>query len=72
MPLPLREEVCGLLAALSVTVSVPVNEPLVGGVNVTLMVQLAFLASLDGLMGQLLVCPKLPETAMLVMVKAVL
>ena len=39
-PTPLREAVCGLLPASSVTVKVPVRVPLVEGVKNTLMVQL--------------------------------
>jgi hypothetical protein len=38
---PLKLTVCGLLVALSVMVSVPLTEPAVAEVNVTLIVQLA-------------------------------
>jgi hypothetical protein len=38
-PIPLRETVCGLPAALSVTESVPLALPAALGVNVTLIVQ---------------------------------
>jgi hypothetical protein len=40
-PVPLRETVCGLPGALSVTDSVPVRAPVVPGVNVTSIWQLA-------------------------------
>jgi hypothetical protein len=53
-PLPVKETVCGLLFALSLTVSVPVREPVVVGVNVTLIVQLAPAASE---VPHVLVCP---------------
>jgi hypothetical protein len=39
-PFPARETVSGLLFALSMTVSVPVREPVAVGMNVTLAVQL--------------------------------
>ena len=44
-PLPVRLIVCGLPVALSLTVSVPVRVPVVVGVNFTLTVQLAPVAS---------------------------
>ena len=56
-PEPVSETNCGLLEAVSVMVSVPVREPLAVGVNVTLMVQLEFPATLA---PQLLVCAKSP------------
>jgi len=40
-PVPVSEIVCGLLEALSVSVSVPVRVPAAVGVNFTLIVQLA-------------------------------
>ncbi len=46
MPVPFRFEVCGLLGALSVTVSTPVLVPVAVGVNVTLMVHLLLAARL--------------------------
>src|SRR5207244_3738908 len=71
-PVPLRLAVCGLPLALSVTVRVPVLVPPTEGVNVTLMVQLALAARVDGLIGQLLVWakspPLVPATAILAMV----
>ena len=45
MPEPVRPTVCGLPAALSLTESVPFNVPVVWGLKLTLMVQLAFGAS---------------------------
>ena len=52
-PVPVKLAVCGLPAALSVTVIVPVRVPATVGVNVTLIVQLALAAS-D--VPQVLVC----------------
>jgi len=40
-PVPVRLTVCGLFVALSLNVSVPAREPVVAGVNVTLIVQAA-------------------------------
>src|ERR1022692_2498494 len=51
MPLPVRLAVCGLLLALSVTVSFPLSAPKVAGVKEMRMVQVAPLASLAGLRG---------------------
>ena len=61
VPVPDRATVCGLPLALSVTVSVPVREPPVVGVKVTLIVQLALAATVP---PQLLVWTKSPLTAM--------
>jgi hypothetical protein len=71
MPVPDRGAFCGLLAALSVTVSFPLNVPVVAGEKAIGMVQLAPLASFAGLMGQVLpvACAKSPVTAILVMVR---
>jgi hypothetical protein len=44
VPVPVRLAVCGLPAALSVTVIVPVRVPAAVGVNVTLIVQFALAA----------------------------
>jgi len=63
VPVPVRETLCGLFEALSVTVSVPVREPLAVDVKVTLTVQLEFAATLA---PQLLVCAKSPLACMLV------
>ena len=72
--MPDTPAVWGLLLALSVTVNVALREPVAVGVKVTLMVQVALAAKVEGLMGQLLVCPKSPELVpvkpTLVMVKA--
>lgn len=54
--------VCGLFAALSVTVSVPVLVPGADGVNVTLIAQLVPAAT-D--VPQLFVCAKSPDAAIL-------
>ncbi len=57
---PLREMVCGLPAALSVNVTVPVTLPVVFGTRVTLMAQLAPAASVA---PQVLVSAKFALTA---------
>src|SRR5438034_9373611 len=54
-PVPLRPTVCGLPVALSETVSVPLKDPVVAGVKVTLMLQFAPAATED---PQLLVSEK--------------
>src|SRR5207249_2219353 len=54
-PVPLRPTPCGLPAALSATLRVPLRAPAAVGLNVTLMAQLALAARVDGLKGQLLV-----------------
>ena len=46
-PVPVSETVCGLLFALSVTESVRSRVPVVEGVKVTLIVQLAFAAKVE-------------------------
>jgi hypothetical protein len=51
---------------------VPDCVPVAVGVKVTLMVQVPFTASVDGLMGQLFVCPYCALAAMLVMLSAAL
>jgi hypothetical protein len=72
-PVPERLTAWGLPEALSVTTMDAARLPLAEGVKVTLMVQLAPAATLD---PQLLVWAKspalVPETAMLVMLKATL
>jgi hypothetical protein len=60
MPTPLSESVCGLLLALSVTVSVPVRAPVAVGVKATLIVQLA---PEPKDVPQVFVCAKSPVTA---------
>src|SRR5205814_1905749 len=73
-PVPDTPAVWGLLLALSVTVNVALREPVAAGVKVTLMVQVPLAAKVEGLRGQLLVCPKspglVPVKPMLVMVNA--
>src|SRR6266566_6836345 len=59
-PVPDTPAVWGLLLALSVTVNVALREPVTVGVKVTLMVQVPLAAKVEGLRGQLLVCPKSP------------
>jgi hypothetical protein len=54
VPVPLREIDCGLPEALSVIMIVPVRVPAAVGVNVTLIVQLAF-TLIEA--PQVLVCP---------------
>jgi hypothetical protein len=61
-PIPLRETVCGLPGALSVTESVPLTLPVALGVKVTLIVQLAPDARFEPL--QVSVSPKLALAAM--------
>ena len=74
--MPVRLAVCGLPLALSVIVTAPLRDPLVAGVNVTLMAQVPLAASVAGLAGQVLVWAKsplfAPVTAMLVMARAAL
>src|SRR5256885_16599568 len=55
VPVPDTPEVWGLLLALSVTANVALRDPVAVGVNVTLIVQVALAAKVEGLMGQLLV-----------------
>src|SRR3989442_952088 len=66
--------VWGLLLALSVAVNVALRVPVAVGEKVTLMVQVPLAAKVEGLRGQLLVCPKspglVPVKPMLVMVNA--
>ena len=64
----MRLTVCGLFAALSATVSVPVRCPVVVGVNVTAIEQLAPAATE---LPHALVCAKSPETVMPVTASAV-
>jgi len=47
LPVPVSVEVCGLPAALSLTCKVPGLVPVCVGVNVTLIVHLAFAARLE-------------------------
>jgi len=70
VPVPLRDTVCGLPAALSAIETEAARLPCAVGLKVTLMVQLAPATTLD---PQLLVCEKsvglVPEIVMLVMVR---
>ena len=68
-PVPLNEVVCGELEALSVTVRVPVRLPDASGVKVTEIVHVAPAASVLGGTGQLEVWAKLPDVAILVIVR---
>ena len=67
--MPVRLSVCGLPVALSVMVIVPGCAPVAVGVKVTLIVQLALTARVDGLMGQLFVCAYWVLAATLVTVR---
>lgn len=58
LPVPLKEAVCGELAALSVKVNVPVRLPVALGENTMDAVQLAPAASVLGLSGQVVVSVK--------------
>ncbi len=68
IPVPLRETVCGLPGALSVTESVPLRLPEALGVKVTLIVQFAPDARLE---PQVSVSPKLVVAAMPAMLSVV-
>src|SRR5207244_1880436 len=74
VPVPDTAAVWGLLPALSVAVNVALRVPVAVGVKVTLMMQVPLAAKVEGLRGQLLVCPKspglVPVKPMLVMVNA--
>jgi hypothetical protein len=64
-PVPLSCALCGLFEALSLTVSVPVRTPSAVGVKVAEILQLPPAASVAGAIGHVEVCPKSPETEML-------
>lgn len=68
-PVPVSVTCCGLFAALSVIVTVPLKVPAVGGVKVTEIVQFFPAATL---VPQVLVSPKFVLAAMLVMVRVAL
>lgn len=55
IPVPLKLTVCGLFFPVSEMVNVPVRDPRAAGVNVSEIVQLSPAASVDGLVGQVLV-----------------
>jgi hypothetical protein len=60
VPVPTRLRLCGVPAALSVTVTEAVRLPAAAGVKVTLIVQLAFASSVALLAGQVFLCVKSP------------
>ena len=69
LPVPVRLTVCVAGLALSAMVTAPVRVPVAVGLKVTLMVQLAFAATLE---PQVLVWEKSPLTVMLVMLRVAL
>jgi hypothetical protein len=69
VPVPLNPTDCGLPGALSAKLNTPVRKPVVVGVNVMLMTQLALTASVP---GQLLLCEKSPVAVMLVITRGAL
>ena len=69
-PVPVRETLCGLLAASSVTLRAPVRLPLAVGVKVTLAVQLSPTLRTVGSAPQVLVSEKSPVALMAVRVTA--
>ncbi len=72
VPVPVSETVCGLPDALSMIVTEAERLPVADGVNVTLMEQFAFTASVALLAGHVFVCAKslllVPVRVMLEMV----
>ena len=72
VPVPVRLTTWGLPTALSVMVMLPDCVPVAVGVNVTLIEQVPFTGSVDGLMGQLLVWANCVLAAMLEMLSAAL
>jgi hypothetical protein len=56
VPVPVSAIVCGLFGALSVIETAAVRVPAAVGLKITEIVQVAFTASIDGLVGQLLLC----------------
>ena len=70
-PVPLRDEVCGEVEALSVTLRVPVKLPDVSGVKVTEIVHVFPAARVLGESGQVEVWAKLAEVEILVMIRGV-
>src|SRR5207247_2505033 len=59
-PVPDTPAVWGLLLALSATAKVALRDPVAVGLKATLRFQVPFAAKVEGLRGQLLVCPKSP------------
>lgn len=70
MPVTERLATCGLPGALSTTLTIPFTVPVVTGVAVTLMVQLAAAAMVEGLIGQLCVSENGLPVVMLLMMAA--
>src|SRR5271165_6119623 len=54
VPVPVSPMICGLVGSVSLMITAPFLAPVVVGVKVTLMVQLALAARVVGEMGQLL------------------
>ena len=63
--------VCGLLVALSVTVTFPVRTPRAVGLKVTNIVQPDLAGNAAGTVGQFEVCVKSPEMVMLLILSGV-
>ena len=56
VPVPVSTIVCGLFEASSVIATPAVRLPVAVGLKMTEIVQVAFTGSIDGLLGQLLLC----------------
>jgi hypothetical protein len=69
VPVPLNFAVCGEFEALSLTVSVPVTEPVAVGVKVTEIWQFVPAPNVLGDNGQVDVCAKLPVVEIPAMVR---
>jgi len=69
VPVPVSPTVCGLPAALSVMVKVPVRVPAAVGVKVTLIMQFALAASIAGSVPQVFVSAKSPEVPIVLIVR---
>jgi hypothetical protein len=69
VPVPLSCAVCGEFGALSLTVSVPVTEPVAAGVKLTEIAQLVPAPNVLGDNGQFEVCAKLPVVEIPAMVR---
>lgn len=69
-PVPVSCSVCGEFEASSLTVSVPVRDPVTAGVKVTEIVQLALGGNAFGDSGQFEVSAKSPEVEMPAIVRA--
>jgi hypothetical protein len=62
-PVPARPTACGLPVALSAMLTLAARAPVAVGLNVTLIAQFAFAASVAGLTGHVFVCAKSPAFA---------